>query len=412
MRLMRAAFYAFVLWIPVETIVVIKTDGSGRTMTVARLLGVILFGLALIDWRRSFRRIPAAFWMIAWYLAVYSVSQLRLPGALDSRFREEQMTLVQMGVLFLIAANLFADAEFRGSVLRLYGWWVSLVAVGTFLGIFGYQFTAGRDSIVGQDPNVAASFFACGAVCLVGDSRLLEKKRFLPRLVLTLLAVGALIAAILQTGSRGGLTVFAAGILGIAACGGKATRGRRAVFACAVVAIFGLLIVREFRHGTTTAARLTASWEEGDTAGRTAIYDEAWAMFKERPLLGYGGANNFAVLGVRLNETSPSGYYFRDTHNLLLAVLTEVGLVGAAPFIAAILLALWGAWRYGNRTDDVLPFALICAQILVNTSLTGYHQKLFWIVLAAAVSCGLEPEAAAAAAREPLGADVREASPA
>jgi O-antigen ligase len=394
-RAVRAAYYAFMMWIPVETILVLKTaaDGDGGGVTVSRLLGFLLFGLALIEWRRCFRIIPIAFWLIAWYLAVYALSQLRIPSSLDAMFRANQLTLIQMAALFLISANLFADARFRGTVLRMYGWWVSLVAIGMILGVFGGEFGEGRDSILGQDPNVAAAFFALGAVCIAGDSWIFSSKRWMPRLVMSLLAIAAILAAILETGSRGGLLVFSAGIVGLAICGGKATRKRRALIAGAVIGMLGLLILREFRNGTNTASRLAATWSQGDTAGRTAIYDEAWSMFLRKPLLGYGGENNFSTLGIRLREAD-GGYYFRDTHNLLLAVLTEVGVVGAAPFVVAILYALWISWRHGRRTDDSLPFALMCAQILTNTSLTGYHQKLFWIVLAAAVACGMEESAA------------------
>jgi O-antigen ligase len=388
-RAVRAAYFVFVLWIPIETIDFLNIGGDSKAITLSRLVGLLLFLLALTEWRRCFRRIPAAFWMVAWYLAAYTASQLRIPNALDGVFLNKQAILIYSAVLFLISANLFEDADFRGAVLRFYGWWVSLVAVGMMLGLFGtvYLGIEGRSSILGQDPNVAAGFFATGAVCLAGDPGLFASRRFAARGLATLLAIAALITAIIQTGSRGGLLVFVAGILGLAVCGGKATRKRRALIAGAVIAVFGALLLREFQQGTIAAGRLMNTWTQGDTAGRGAIYDAAWSMFLERPLLGYGGAANFFTLGVRLNHPS-GGIYFRDTHNLLLAVLTEVGLVGAVPFVAAIFWALWKAWRHGQRTGDALPFALMCAQIAINTSLTGENQNLFWIVLAAAVACG------------------------
>lgn len=395
LRAVRAAYYAFLLWIPIETIAFLKTGGDGGGITLSRFLGFLLFGLALIEWRTCFRKIPAAFWMLAWYLAAYTASQLWIPRELDARFSEQRMTLLQMAALFLISANLFADSEFRGSLLRFYGWWVSLVAVGMMLGIFGGQFrnAAGRSSISEQDPNVAAGFFALGAICLAGDSRIFTSRSFGPRLFMTLLAISALILAILRTGSRGGLIVFVTGILGLAVCGAAATRAKRALIAGAVIGVFGIMVFREFRQGTAAASRLSETWNQGDTAGRTKIYEAAWSMVREKPFMGHGGAKNLFTLGAHLNRTS-GNFYYRDTHNLLLAVLTEVGLIGAVPFLAAILYALWKGWRYGRLTGDAVPFALVCAQITINTSLTGYQEKLFWIVLAAAVACGLELDAA------------------
>lgn len=398
MKAVRGAYLAFLLLIPVETIVFLKTGESGG-ITFSRLLGMVVFGLALVEWRTCFRKIPAAFWMLAWYVAAYALSQLWLPRGLDLRFRDQQKTMLQMILLFLISANLLRDPAFRVRLLRTYGWWVSLVAIGMMLGIFGGQFrdAEGRNSISEQDPNVAAGFFAMGAICLAGNSRILAPGWLLGRLGAALLAISALILGILNTGSRGGLLGFMTGIAGLAICGGKESRARRALIGGAVAAVLAGLVLREFALGTTAASRLSDAVNQGDTAGRTQIYEVAWGMVLEKPLLGHGGAQNYFTLGSRLNRDN-DGVFFRDAHNLLLAILTEVGLVGAVPFVVAILYALAAAWRYGRRTGEAVPFALLCGQIAINTSLTGLHDKLFWIVLAAAAACGLEREAPAEAA--------------
>jgi O-antigen ligase len=149
------------------------------------------------------------------------------------------------------------------------------------------------------------------------------------------------------------------------------------------------MVAEEFARGSVTSHRLQRSWDEGDTAGRTEIWEYARNMIKERPLLGYGGVNNYYELGLRLNFDM-NGFYYRDTHNLLYAVLTEVGLIGGVPFLGAMLYALWIAWRYGRRCDDGVPFALMCVLYVMNASITGYHQKIFWVVVAAAAACGME----------------------
>lgn len=383
-RMVQAAFLAFVLMIPVETILYFKNEGDPTAggVTISWLLGLLLFGLALLEPRRCFQKLPAAFWMIAWYLAACAVSQLWIPSALDARFAAQQMTMLQMLALFLISVNLFADAKFRGAVLRGYGWWVTVVAAALVLGYF--QVIEGRSSIESQNPNVTAGMFALGALCLAGDPRITGTRLLQARVVATVPAIAVLILAILQTGSRGGLVVFAVGILALGACAGKTTRARRLLIAGAVVGAVILLVVQQFSQGTATAARLDAAWSDGDTAGRADIWKTAWAMFLERPFFGYGATNNLFTLGVQLN------YPFRDTHNLLLAVLTEVGLVGALPFIGAIIYALWLAWRYGGRTGDGLPFALMAALITLVFPSTAYHQKIFWVVFAAVVACGYE----------------------
>lgn len=393
-RTARALLYAFVLLIPIETVDFLGGGGDGRVVTLSRIAGGLLLGAALADWRRGVRRVPAAFWLIAWYVAAYSLSQLRVPPRLDSLFLAKQVILVYSLGLFLVAANLFRDSAFRSAILRFYGWWTALVAAGMLAGVFGtvYLGEAGRDTILGQDPNVAAGFFAAAAVCLAGDPGLTRRALSL-RGALSLAAVAGLVLAIIHTGSRGGLAVFVAGAAGLALCGSRATRGTRALMAAGALAVLGALMVREFQNRTIVAGRLINTWESGDTAGRGQIYGAAWKLVQERPLLGYGGANNFSRLGEELNH--PEGrVFYRDTHNLPLAVLTEVGIVGAAPLAAAVLLLLLQAWRHGRRTGDARPFALMCAVLALNASLTGSNQNLFWVVLAAAAACGMETETA------------------
>lgn len=389
-RAVRLVFYALVLWIPVETFYVFNSEAaSSDRISISRILGMILFGLALIEWRWCFRRLPFAFWLVGCYLSLRMASLLWIPRFLDARFKANMMTLLQMSALFLISINIFGDTRFRQSVLRAYGWWVSLVSVGMVTGLLISPWTGieGRNSLLDLDPNVAAGFFGLAAVCLGGDPALFGSRYFGLHLAATLAALSSLIIAILQTGSRGGLLALIAGVLGLGFCGRPDTfRRRMAVFA-AVAAGLGLLILREFAMNTATAARLMNTWNTGDTAGRNFIYDAAWAMFWEKPLMGFGGANNFYTLGVRLGF-STNGNFIRDTHNLLLMLLTEVGLVGTIPFMAALAYAGWTAWVHGRRTGDAVPFALMCVLVTINGSITGYEQKLFWIVFAAAVACG------------------------
>jgi O-antigen ligase len=232
---------------------------------------------------------------------------------------------------------------------------------------------------------VAAGLFALAAVCLAGDPRLFGPKRPQLRLIAAVLAITVLILAILKTGSRGGLIGFAIGILALGACAGKATRARRLLIAGAVIGALLLLVGYEFSQGTEAAARLDAAWSRGDTAGREAIWKVCWAMFQEKPFFGYGVANNLLTLGTQVN------FPFRDTHNFFLGVLTQVGLVGALPLIGAIFHALWLAWRYGGRTGNGLPFALMAALIFLIVPTTAYHLKTFWIIFASAAACGIAP---------------------
>lgn len=391
-RAVEALYYVFILSIPLETIFFIsRDDGSKGGVTLARIVGVLLFGLALVNRRLCFGRFPAAFWLFAWYLAVFTMSQLWISAKLDEQFHAQQLAMIQLAGLFLISVNLFRNEEFRWRALRLYGWSIGLGAAAMAAGLVGGRLDAGgRDTLFYMNPNAAAAMFGFAALCIGSDPCLREGRWRAPLMLASLPTIALLSAAILRTGSRGGLLSFVAGIAGMVVCGDKTTRLFRVGIAVLSVCVLGLLVSLEFRNGTNTASRFERSLEDGDTAGRMEIYDAAWTMFVEKPLLGWGGANNRFILGTHLNKAGRGERDAdRDTHNLFFAVLTEVGLIGGLPFIAALLLALWTAWRSGRSTGDALPFALMCALLVVNCSGTGYRQKVFWIVVAAATSTGL-----------------------
>lgn len=385
----RALFLAFVVWIPIETIDLFTAQADSRVISISRLIGLALLAFAVVDWRRCFRRIPAAFWPIAWYLAAYSFSQLRVPAELDDIFVKKQALLVYDLAFFVVAVNLLDDAAFRARALRVFGWWTVAVAAAMLAGWWASPIAAaeGRAAILGQDPNATAGFFAAAAICLGGE-RLLPGSRNSPLRLLPALGAAALaVYALLETGSRGGLLAFVAGALGLAFGGGRAALGRRAVILLALLAVSGGLLAREFSQGTNTSTRLSDSWNEGDTSGRTDIYEVAWEMAKERPLTGFGGANNVARIASELHFKERQ----RDTHNLALMVVTEVGLLGALPFLGAVFFALWAALRHGRARGDAVPFALVCSQLALNTTVTGTNQNLFWLVLAAAYALPEDP---------------------
>lgn len=389
MNAVQAVYYGLVLSIPLETVLYFKTDeGASSGISISRVLGIVLFALSLIQRRGCFNRLPAAFWMVCWYFAAFTVSELWVPAQLTGRFRELQLTLAQSAVLFAISVNLFDDEAFRRRLFQLFGWGMFAAALAMLGGVLGIDLdAAGRGTFGAENPNSVGAMFALGALCLAGDLARRDERSRSPAAFATVLGVAILGVGIMRTGSRGALTALLAGFAGLAICGEQGSLKKRALLTLALLSGLGLMIRREFQYSTPMAERLQLTVDEGDTAGRTGIYDAAWTMFEERPLFGFGGANNRFVLGAQLNYAyRDTGAVDRDTHNTYLAVLTEVGLVGGLPFLAALLLAWVHAWRHGRRTGDGLPFALMCALLVSSASGTGTRQKLFWIVFAAAAA--------------------------
>jgi O-antigen ligase len=127
--------------------------------------------------------------------------------------------------------------------------------------------------------------------------------------------------------------------------------------------------------------RWTRTVEGGDT-GRMTIYSTALNMFAERPLMGWGGRQAFEELAVRTGHASGR----LNSHNLVLYVLIEVGLIGSIPFLLAIWLCLVAALKSQQRELGLIPLALLLAVLSYNLTHTALSLKLFWIILGVSVA--------------------------
>jgi O-antigen ligase len=81
----------------------------------------------------------------------------------------------------------------------------------------------------------------------------------------------------------------------------------------------------------------------------------------------------------------------RDTHNLVLDVLTSVGLVGALPLfvcIAACLISAWGA-RAGPAGTAPLVLAITVLALSMDTNWSASKQG--WLVYAYSVASSRRP---------------------
>jgi O-antigen ligase len=230
----------------------------------------------------------------------------------------------------------------------------------------------GRQTVFGQGPNTISAVVALGAVMLIGTAYGRARARRMTKIAAW---TGFLIVAvaITRTGSRGALVGLGAGLMTLLVSRGSLrTRMRNAVILVLALAVCFWVSMAS----VTAAARWRETLEGGSMSGREVIFRVAWGMVKEKPILGWGGPMNFYELGRRLHRPS------RDTHNLFLWLLTEVGLVGTIPFCIGLVLCVRAAWRGRKGTQGILPLALVVATLTVNLVDTFYELKSFWVILA------------------------------
>jgi len=397
-RLVVFAFVAFTCSMPFEAALLLGGEGL---FSISRLVGYGFFGLAFLRPGISFRKPPRAFWFFLTYFGIYLLTGLYQPAVYWPEITWIAFRLTQFFALFWVAYSLF-QIEY---VTRWSLWALGLASVGVGallavgVGVSQYRGLSGRQTVFGQGPNTIAAIIALGGVALIG---LAYGKTGARQSVKAIAWGGFLVVAvaITRTGSRGALVGLAAGLLTLLASHGSAKMRLRnamivilALGACAAITI----------ASSTTSSRWNRTIQEGNLAGRDRIFRSAFFMIIEKPILGWGPASNYYELGRRL------GLPKRDTHNLILWLLTEQGLLGAAPFFAGLILCARAAWRARRGSQGLLPLALFAAVMCVNLAGTYYVTKWFWFVMAYALASATHvgrrrvPSASTGRGRRPIG---------
>ncbi len=379
---LRLSFLLFTFTLPLESLNV--SLGLGP-ISLARVSGLAVFGLSLINFERIYSVPPFPIWWFLGYLLIYAVSGLFILPVYTSSLFRGMFTLVQLLVLFWIASVLLQDEKFARITLLVYALGASLLTIAVKLGLPG--FTAeirtsdmeDRLSAVGYDPNYLGMLLAMAAVIMTG--LILGKKTsdpwdqdLLPVLMLIVLAL------LIQTGSRTALASFVIGVLCYALPSGLT---RRKMVAGALISVRCWASATCFITQRDTLSRWSRTLSEGDSAGRNVIFAVSAAMIFERPIFGWGPVQYRADLSRRLGEGFIRGV--RDTHNMVLHLLLEVGLFGAGFFFMGLALCGRAAWKSRGGGLGIMPLALLLMLLVFLQFQPWMTSKLFWLVLSLCV---------------------------
>jgi O-antigen ligase len=114
-------------------------------------------------------------------------------------------------------------------------------------------------------------------------------------------------------------------------------------------------------------------------SGRTAVWVEGWRLFKTSPLIGFGFHADRLMLGTHL-------------HNSMLQALLQAGLIGAIPFVAAVIFGWVSFFRIVLKLAQI-PVAhkhlvIQCGGVLAFLTMrslpesTGAFFGVDWLILA------------------------------
>lgn len=374
-------FYGYVASLPFEI------PQRSIPVEVHTVTGAILLTACLFDARACFRRPPAAFWAFALYFYVYVCFGVFTEHT--GQWMKDSLTLLQVTLLFWVTSSLMRSISVaRIALVTLIGSCCVLALLQRFgitAGVAETGAIAERVTALGQNPNTFANNLALALIALVG----LTYASRTPIVSFRPLICGpaALLAlAIMPTASRGGVLALVAG-LPLVLLRAPTVAGHVRNVGMMVILLAGIMLAAYRADGMRN--RFLAA-EGGDLAQRENLYPAAWDMFVERPIIGWGPVNNRYELEHRVPRVELP---FRETHNLFLELLTETGLVGAAPFLAGIALCLVAAWRSRHGPHGIMPFAMTVSVVVSKMGSAWIGSKMHWLVLAFAVASAISARA-------------------
>lgn len=372
----RAALYLYVGSLPFEV-----PERGSVPIEVHTGTGVLLLAAALLQPRVMFAAPPQAFWWFSLYFFVLVV--LGTVTHHVGQWLKDIVTFFQVLLLFWTTSVVMRVPREATRVMAVFACACCVLAVLQVLGITTSVAEVGavavRMTALGQNPNTLAHNMSVALLILVG---LGYRSGRAPVGLRPLIWSGCVLLGltIMPTASRGALLALLAGLAALVVVRTLTAPQARTIVAAGVL-LLGLTVAAY--RSDPMRDRLVSSAETSDMAQRENLFPAAWAMFLDKPLLGWGPVNNRFELERLVPRIELP---FRESHNMTLELLTEVGLVGGVPFLIGVLLCLRGAWHALKGPHGALPMALMLSLLVMKMGTAGIATKMHWLILAIAVA--------------------------
>jgi len=296
--------------------------------------------------------------------------------------------------------------------------WV-IFLIGTVSVLSGLLQLSSEQRLTALNTDTIAAGRAALLVPILAVTFVLPRGVLLMQVVTVALIPASLIVSV-ASGSRGPLLVLfvLAVVWGLRWLTRASGPGRRSIWipVAVVIASIGLISVVAANVPGESIDRYTSlgSFVEGALAGdvnpsagdvsagtRLTLYQGAWAMFEDNPLIGAGTAG-FAATSARYVGASDADLY---PHNALLQFAAEYGVLGIALFGILVVLALIRALPSGDPTAirALFVFALLNAMVSGNI----FDDRTLWGLLLLVLLVDATPELWARIASRPAAVSVR-----
>ena len=335
------------------------------------LLFAFLVSLRWIGFDEVKQAYKAIKWVHISFAAIWAI--MLISNAINAQSEEAWRTMLQFGPRYWLLLGIFScllhwrmtseRALFVAATLGLALHFIPYIPVMVDLSIFDTRFQ-GMD----RNPNTAG-FKAAGLAML---SLYLAFYGGLARRIKYPLAVflgTTALIALLASGNRGSwVAVFVSSGVFLAAMLPK--HPKRIIAIALTVALIGTLVLTQFAGPAQRLALLL----DGYSSYRIAIWQNAWKLFTEKPIFGYG-------LDVREELLTRKHLYHE--HNIFISVLTAMGAAGLIAY--SILLA--SIARLGLKLKNYFSLLMMLMILIVGMfAYDFYRSQLFlahFVILAA-----------------------------
>lgn len=261
------------------------------------------------------------------------------------------ITLIHLLIFLLIFISVFQKKEHLTSVLLtmfLVIFTENIIALGQAANI-SFIKNAGMDRPTGTlgNPAFFASFIVLGVWITVLLLAHLRRYRFSKILLfLSFLNIILTITNLILTKNRGGmLALVGSAIIFWIAVSALPLKKKIMTAALSALTLIFLLVLSLSREVPFISKPLHLSWDDITTQNRLIAWKIGIRGFLERPILGWGNENYYAVFNKYYDPSiirDPGSYPWYDrSHNMFIDVLVANGILGISSYLLIFAVALF-----------------------------------------------------------------------
>lgn len=369
-NLITLLFTLFCILMPFEEVL------AGSFGSVLKLIGVAIIVLSVCSVRGFYF---SNIWLLLIFWLIYCV----ISGAWANSFYWWQYFLkiyISQFAFAFILGQLPEDIVDLNMVKRGLAIGVTIAA---FLIIFmptSSTYIEGRRTIIlwgaNMDPNILSAVFIMGFYSIL-DLQTRSQKEAMINKIVSYFAEIIIIIGIIYTGSRGGLIslIISLGILLLCLLKKGENEQRKRIylflfFICILVVLLLVFIPEQYLASRFSWTNLFGLNDYQNGAhNRYTIWMRAWKLFKKNPLFGYGCGNFYDAIATVYIECA--------SHNLIVLLLVEYGILGSMPFFVFLFLTFRNLCRSGHP----IMVAMFVAVLVISLSLDSLPYKYFWVTL-------------------------------